>query len=154
MSEDKKVIISMVGVSKQTPQGKQIIKNIYLSFYYGAKIGIIGLNGSGKSTVMKIIAGLDQSFQGDVVFSPGYSIGYLSQEPELDHSKTVKEIVRVLKPGGIFFTTVWGLKTQGYGTGKRLEENTYSEISSGPCKDMGVAHFFNEKELQSYCLLL
>ena len=83
----------MVGVSKQTPQGKQIIKNIYLSFYYGAKIGIIGLNGSGKSTVMKIIAGLDQSFQGDVVFSPGYSIGYLSQEPELDHSKTVKEIV-------------------------------------------------------------
>ena len=93
MSEDKKVIFSMVGVSKQTPQGKQIIKNIYLSFYYGAKIGIIGLNGSGKSTVMKIIAGLDQSFQGDVVFSPGYSIGYLSQEPELDHSKTVKEIV-------------------------------------------------------------
>ena len=93
MSEDKKVIFSMVGVSKQTPQGKQIIKNIYLSFYYGAKIGIIGLNGSGKSTVMKIIAGLDQSFQGDVVFSPGYSIGYLSQEPELDYSKTVKEIV-------------------------------------------------------------
>ena len=93
MSEDKKVIFSMVGVSKQTPQGKQIIKNIYLSFYYGAKIGIIGLNGSGKSTVMKIIAGLDQSFQGDVVFSPGYSIGYLSQEPELDLSKTVKEIV-------------------------------------------------------------
>ncbi|MDG1842657.1 MAG: energy-dependent translational throttle protein EttA [Crocinitomicaceae bacterium] len=93
MSEDKKVIFSMVGVSKQTPQGKQIIKNIYLSFYYGAKIGIIGLNGSGKSTVMKIIAGFDQSFQGDVVFSPGYSIGYLSQEPELDLSKTVKEIV-------------------------------------------------------------
>jgi len=83
----------MVGVSKQTPQGKQIIKNIYLSFYYGAKIGIIGLNGSGKSTVMKIIAGLDQSYQGDVVFSPGYSVGYLPQEPELDAAKTVKEIV-------------------------------------------------------------
>ena len=93
MSDDKKVIFSMVGVSKQTPKGKQIIKNIYLSFYYGAKIGIIGLNGSGKSTVMKIIAGLDQSFQGDVVFSPGYSVGYLPQEPELDPNKTVKEIV-------------------------------------------------------------
>ncbi len=83
----------MVGVSKTTPQGKQIIKDIYLSFFYGAKIGIIGLNGAGKSTVMKIIAGLDQSYQGDVVFSPGYSVGYLSQEPELDPKKTVKEIV-------------------------------------------------------------
>jgi ATP-binding cassette ChvD family protein len=83
----------MVGVSKQTPQGKQIIKNIYLSFYYGAKIGIIGLNGSGKSTVMKIIAGLDQSYQGDVVFSPGYTVGYLPQEPELDADKTVKDVV-------------------------------------------------------------
>lgn len=93
MSDDKKIIFSMVGVSKQTPQGKQIIKNIYLSFFYGAKIGIIGLNGSGKSTVMKIIAGLDQSYQGDVVFSPGYTVGYLPQEPELDLKKTVKEIV-------------------------------------------------------------
>jgi len=83
----------MVGVSKDTPQGKQIIKNIYLSFYYGAKIGIIGLNGSGKSTVMKIIAGLDKTFKGEVVFSDGYSVGYLSQEPELDEAKTVKEIV-------------------------------------------------------------
>lgn len=83
----------MVGVSKSTPQGKQIIKDIYLSFYYGAKIGIIGLNGAGKSTVMKIIAGLDQSYQGDVVFSPGYTVGYLPQEPELDLNKTVKEIV-------------------------------------------------------------
>jgi ATP-binding cassette ChvD family protein len=82
-----------VGVSKSTPQGKQIIKNIYLSFFYGAKIGIIGLNGSGKSTIMKIIAGLDQSYQGDVVFSPGYSVGYLPQEPELDPNKTVKEVV-------------------------------------------------------------
>ena len=78
MSDDKKIIFSMVGVSKSTPQGKQIIKNIYLSFYYGAKIGVIGLNGSGKSTVMKIIAGLDKSYQGDVVFSDGYSVGYLS----------------------------------------------------------------------------
>lgn len=83
----------MVGVSKATPQGKQIIKDIYLSFYYGAKIGIIGLNGAGKSTVMRIIAGLDQSYQGDVVFSPGYTVGYLPQEPELDLQKTVKEIV-------------------------------------------------------------
>jgi sulfate-transporting ATPase len=93
MSDDKKIIFSMVGVSKVTPQGKQIIKNIYLSFFYGAKIGIIGLNGSGKSTVMKIIAGLDKSFQGDVVFSPGYSVGYLPQEPELDPNKTVRDIV-------------------------------------------------------------
>lgn len=93
MADDKKVIFSMVNVSKTTPQGKQIIKNIYLSFFYGAKIGIIGLNGSGKSTVMKIIAGLDKSFQGDVVFSDGYSVGYLPQEPELDPTKTVKEIV-------------------------------------------------------------
>jgi ATP-binding cassette ChvD family protein len=93
MSDDKKIIFSMVGVSKVTPQGKQIIKDIYLSFFYGAKIGIIGLNGSGKSTVMKIIAGLDKSYQGDVVFSPGYTVGYLPQEPELDQNKTVKEIV-------------------------------------------------------------
>ena len=93
MSDDKKVIFSMVGVSKATPQGKQIIKNIYLSFFYGAKIGIIGLNGSGKSTVMKIIAGLDQAFQGDVVFSSGYTVGYLPQEPELDPTKTVKDVV-------------------------------------------------------------
>ncbi len=93
MSDDKKIIFSMVGVSKTTPQGKQIIKNIYLSFFYGAKIGIIGLNGSGKSTVMKIIAGLDKSFQGEVVFSPGYTVGYLPQEPELDPTKTVRDIV-------------------------------------------------------------
>jgi energy-dependent translational throttle protein EttA len=93
MSDDKKIIFSMVNVSKQTPTGKQIIKNIYLSFYYGAKIGIIGLNGSGKSTVMKIIAGLDNAYQGDVVFTQGYTVGYLPQEPELDNTKTVKEIV-------------------------------------------------------------
>ncbi len=94
MSDDKKIIFSMVNVSKQTPQGKQILKDIYLSFYYGAKIGILGLNGAGKSTVMKIIAGIDKNYQGDVVFSPGYSVGYLPQEPELDESKTVKEIVQ------------------------------------------------------------
>ncbi|MBI3238080.1 MAG: energy-dependent translational throttle protein EttA [Flavobacteriia bacterium] len=93
MSDDKKIIFSMVGVSKVTPQGKQIIKNIYLSFFYGAKIGIIGLNGSGKSTVMKIIAGLDNAYQGDVVFADGYTVGYLPQEPELDPKKTVKEVV-------------------------------------------------------------
>ncbi len=93
MSDDKKIIFSMVGVSKNTPQGKQIIKDIYLSFYYGAKIGIIGLNGSGKSTIMRIIAGLDSAYQGDVVFSDGYTVGYLPQEPELDETKTVKEIV-------------------------------------------------------------
>jgi sulfate-transporting ATPase len=94
MSDDKKIIFSMVGVSKNTPEGKQIIKNIHLSFYYGAKIGILGLNGSGKSTVMKIIAGEDKNYQGDVVFSDGYTVGYLAQEPELDDSKTVKQIVQ------------------------------------------------------------
>jgi energy-dependent translational throttle protein EttA len=93
MADDKKIIFSMVGVSKVLPTGKTIIKDIYLSFYYGAKIGIIGLNGSGKSTVMRIIAGVDKSYQGDVVFSPGYTVGYLEQEPVLDESKTVKEVV-------------------------------------------------------------
>jgi sulfate-transporting ATPase len=93
MSTDPKIIFSMIRVNKLTPQGKQIIKNINLSFFYGAKIGIIGLNGSGKSTIMRIIAGLDDAYQGDVVCSPGYKIGYLPQEPELDDSKTVKEVV-------------------------------------------------------------
>ena len=91
--DDKKIIFSMVGVSKAFQNNKQVLKDIYLSFFYGAKIGIIGLNGSGKSTLLKIIAGLDKSFQGQVVFSPGYSVGYLPQEPELDPGKTVKEIV-------------------------------------------------------------
>ena len=94
MSDDKKIIFSMVGVGKQTPEGKQILKNIHLSFFYGAKIGILGLNGAGKSTVMKIIAGLDKNFQGDVVFSDGYTVGYLAQEPELDENLTVREIVQ------------------------------------------------------------
>jgi energy-dependent translational throttle protein EttA len=93
MSDDKKVIFSMHRVSKSTPMGKQIIKDISLSFFYGAKIGIIGLNGSGKSTVLKIIAGIDKSFQGDLTILDGYSVGYLPQEPELDPTKTVKEIV-------------------------------------------------------------
>lgn len=94
MADDKKIIFSMVGVSKTIQQTqKQVLKNIYLSFFYGAKIGIIGLNGSGKSTLMKIIAGLDQSYQGNVVFSPGYTVGYLPQEPQLDDDKTVREIV-------------------------------------------------------------
>jgi ATP-binding cassette ChvD family protein len=93
MSDDKKIIFSMVGVSKVFPPSKQVLKDIYLSFFYGAKIGIIGLNGSGKSTLMRIIAGEEKSFQGEVVFSPGYSVGYLAQEPFLDNTKTVKEIV-------------------------------------------------------------
>ncbi|MDD6472406.1 MAG: energy-dependent translational throttle protein EttA [Bacteroidales bacterium] len=93
-ADDKKIIFSMVGVSKIIPQTqKQILKNIYLSFFYGAKIGIIGLNGSGKSTLMKIIAGIDKNFQGEVVFSPGYTVGYLEQDPKLDPAKTVKECV-------------------------------------------------------------
>ena len=94
MADDKKVIFSMVGVSKIYPPQKQVLKNIYLSFFYGAKIGIIGLNGSGKSTLLKIIAGIDKQYQGEVVFSPGYSVGYFEQEPKLDPEKTVKEIVQ------------------------------------------------------------
>ena len=93
MSDDKKVIFSMSGVSKLLPSGKQILKNIHLSFFYGAKIGILGLNGSGKSTLLKLIAGVDKSYQGDISFSPGYSVGYLQQEPELDETKTVKQII-------------------------------------------------------------
>jgi ATP-binding cassette ChvD family protein len=88
------IIFSMAGVSKVFPPQKQVLKNIYLSFFYGAKIGVLGLNGSGKSTLLKIIAGLDKSFQGEVVFSPGYSVGYLEQEPQLDPQKTVKEVVQ------------------------------------------------------------
>ena len=90
---DEKIIFSMVGVSKTFTNQKKVLNNIYLSFFYGAKIGIIGLNGSGKSTLMKIIAGIDKNFQGEVVFSPGYTVGYLEQEPQLDNSKTVREVV-------------------------------------------------------------
>ena len=94
MADDKKIIFSMVGVSKVFPPSKQVLKDIYLSFYYGAKIGIIGLNGSGKSTLLRIIAGTEKSFLGEVVFSPGYRVGMLEQEPLLDNSKTVKEVVQ------------------------------------------------------------
>lgn len=93
MADDRKVIFSMVNVSKTFPPHKQVLKNIYLSFFYGAKIGIIGLNGSGKSTLLKIIAGAEKSFQGEVVFSPGYTVGMLEQEPMLDETKTVRENV-------------------------------------------------------------
>ncbi len=94
MADDKKIIFSMVNVSKTFPPQKQVLKNIYLSFFYGAKIGVLGLNGSGKSSLLKIIAGIDKSYQGEVVFSPGYSVGYLPQEPQLDDNLTVKEIVQ------------------------------------------------------------
>jgi len=94
MSDDKKIIFSMQGVSKIHPPNKQVLKNIYLSFFYGAKIGILGLNGAGKSTLLRVIAGVDKSYQGDVVFSQGYTVGYLEQEPELDLEKTVMEIVK------------------------------------------------------------
>ena len=94
MADDKKIIFSMVGVSKTFAPQKKVLNNIYLSFFYGAKIGIIGLNGSGKSTLMKIIAGVEKNYEGEVVFSPGYSVGYLEQDPKLDPSKTVREIVQ------------------------------------------------------------
>jgi sulfate-transporting ATPase len=90
---DEKIIFSMAGVNKIYPPQKQVLKNIYLSFFYGAKIGVIGLNGSGKSSLLKIIAGLDKTYQGEVVFSPGFSVGYLAQEPILDNEKTVREVV-------------------------------------------------------------
>ena len=90
---DEKIIFSMAGVNKIHPPQKQVLKNIYLSFFYGAKIGVLGLNGSGKSSLLRIIAGVDKAYQGEVVFSPGYSVGYLEQEPQLDDSKTVREIV-------------------------------------------------------------
>jgi ATP-binding cassette ChvD family protein len=93
MADDKKIIFSMVEVSKVYPPQKKVLNNIYLSFFYGAKIGIIGLNGSGKSTLLKIIAGVEKNYQGQVVFSPGYTIGYLEQEPQLDDNKTVREVV-------------------------------------------------------------
>ncbi|MBP5572791.1 MAG: ATP-binding cassette domain-containing protein, partial [Bacteroidales bacterium] len=91
--DDKKIIFSMVGVSKIIPPSRQILKDIYLSFFYGAKIGIIGLNGAGKSTLLRIIAGKEKSYNGEVVFSPGYSVGMLDQEPQLDDSKTVRQVV-------------------------------------------------------------
>ena len=95
MSDDKKVIFSMSGVTKTFQSANTpVLKNIYLSFFYGAKIGILGLNGSGKSTLLKIIAGVDKNYQGDVVFSPGYSVGYLEQEPQLDDDKTIIEVVK------------------------------------------------------------
>ena len=94
MADDKKIIFSMVGVTKTYPPQKTVLKDIYLSFFYGAKIGIIGLNGSGKSSLLKIIAGIDKDYQGEVVFSPGYSVGYLEQEPQLDPDKTVIDVVR------------------------------------------------------------
>ena len=94
MADDKKIIFSMVNVSKSFSPQKQVLKNIYLSFFYGAKIGIIGLNGSGKSTLMKIMAGIDKQYEGEVVFSPGYNVGYLEQEPKFDETKTVKEVVQ------------------------------------------------------------
>ena len=95
MADDNKVIFSMSGLTK-TYQGANtpVLKNIYLSFFYGAKIGILGLNGSGKSTLLKIIAGKEKNYQGDVVFAPGYSVGMLEQEPELDNEKTVLEVVK------------------------------------------------------------
>lgn len=93
MADDKKIIFSMVGVGKVFPPNKQVLKDIYLSFFYGAKIGIIGLNGSGKSTLLRVIAGTEKSYQGEVAFSPGYEVGMLEQEPHLDETKTVKEIV-------------------------------------------------------------
>lgn len=101
MADDKKIIFSMVDVNKKTPQGKQILKDIYLSFFYGAKIGILGLNGAGKSTVLRIIAGLEEEYEGEVAFTSDYSVGFLPQEPELNHDKTVLEVVQEAVQGTV-----------------------------------------------------
>src|SRR5678809_577429 len=98
---DEKIIFSMTGVNKIYPPNKQVLKNIYLSFFYGAKIGVLGLNGSGKSSLLRIIAGIDKEFQGDVVSDIGYTVGILEQEPELDKSKIVKEVVEEAVQGTV-----------------------------------------------------
>ena len=121
---DEKIIFSMVGVSKTFSNQKKVLNDIYLSFFYGAKIGIIGLNGSGKSTLMKIIAGIEKNFQGEVVFSPGYSVGYLEQDPKLDETKTVKEIVEEGVAG-----TVALLKEYEEVNAKFMEEMTDDQMN-------------------------
>ena len=123
MSDDKKVIFSMQKLSKTyTGADKPVLKNIYLSFFYGAKIGILGLNGSGKSSLLKIIAGVDKNYQGDVVFQPGYTVGYLEQEPILDDSKTVLEIV-----GEWLFGSLFG---RGYARSERRNRNLYKKSTT------------------------
>ena len=143
MSDDKKIIFSMRGLSKSfNNNNKQVLKNIHLSFFYGAKTGIIGLNGSGKSTLLKIIAGVEKSFQGDVTFSDGYNVGYLEQEPKLDESKTVMDIVKegakeqveLLEEYNKIFNEMKDLKGAPYFhpvTGEKitlLKENRVSEV--------------------------
>jgi len=122
MSDDKKIIFSMVGVSKVVPPQKKILNNIYLSFFYGAKIGIIGLNGSGKSTLMKIIAGVDKNFQGDVVSSQDYSVGYLEQEPILNEEKTVKQIVEEGVQEVVDVLNAYNLVNEKFGDPEILED--------------------------------
>ena len=128
MSEDKKVIFSMVGVSKSYNNNKQVLKDIYLSFFYGAKIGIIGLNGSGKSTLLKIIAGIDKSFQGDVHFSEGYNIEYLEQEPKLDETKTVIEIVKEGMQESVDVLAEYNAINDKFGLPEYYEDNNKMEL--------------------------
>tara|TARA_B110000438_G_scaffold150169_1_gene144398 strand:- start:2383 stop:4071 length:1689 start_codon:yes stop_codon:yes gene_type:complete len=129
MSEDKKVIFSMVGVSKSyNNNNKQVLKDIYLSFFYGAKIGIIGLNGSGKSTLLKIIAGIDKSFQGDVHFSEGYNIEYLEQEPKLDETKTVIEIVKEGMQESVDVLAEYNAINDKFGLPEYYEDNNKMEL--------------------------
>ena len=122
MSDDKKVIFSMSGLSKSYNNGKQVLKDIYLSFFYGAKIGILGLNGSGKSTLLKIIAGIEKSYQGDVVFSDGYTVGYLEQEPKLDESKTVMDIVKEGMQEAVDVLAEFNAITDAFGLSENYED--------------------------------
>ena len=129
MSDDKKVIFSMSGLSKSfNNNNKQVLKDIYLSFFYGAKIGIIGLNGSGKSTLLKIIAGIDTSYQGDVVFSEGYNVGYLEQEPKLDENKTVIEIVKEGMQEAVDVLTEYNAINDAFGLPENYEDAEKMEL--------------------------
>ncbi len=129
MSDDKKVIFSMSGLSKSfNNNNKQVLKDIYLSFFYGAKIGIIGLNGSGKSTLLKIIAGIDTSYQGDVVFSEGYNVGYLEQEPKLDENKTVIEIVKEGMQEAVDVLTEYNTINDAFGLPENYEDAEKMEL--------------------------
>ena len=127
MSEEKKVIFSMVGVSKSY-ENKQVLKEIYLSFFYGAKIGIIGLNGSGKSTLLKIIAGVEQSYQGEIAISDGYKVGYLEQEPKLDDSKTVIEIVKEGMSEAVDVLAEYNAVNEAFGLPENYEDADKMEL--------------------------
>ena len=154
-ADDKKIIFSMVGVSKAFTPNKNVLKDIYLSFFYGAKIGIIGLNGSGKSTLLKIIAGLEKSYQGEVVFSPGYSVGYLAQEPYLDNTKTVKEVVMEGVQPIVDALTEYEEINQKFGLPEYYEDQDKMDALRCPPEDQPVENLSGgERRRVALCRLL